>query len=357
MLSCRYCIHLLGKDKKKRATVCKAFNDGIPLSILSGEISHNKKLPIQNNNIVFVKLPSTKKEELISDIITSILEGSAGSGHWGHRGRKGQKGGSVSGFTAMPGERKDLQAEIKKRGLVIPPMYKNVKLNIDPEAGLQATGIDMKGREQPIYSAKHCVEADAEKFARLKEFTKAVPKLQKRIEADFDSNDGAKALYLISQTGFRVGSNKDTKAAVKAYGASTLEARHITMISESTVKFNFIGKKGVVNSATLTDKKLAKYCKDKKAGKVFDTTDSKIRRYLKKIDGEFKVKDYRTFIGTSEAIKAVNSLPTPKTGKERRAGIMLVCKQVAKKLGNTPAVARSAYIAPEVFDRWNYCDK
>lgn len=286
-------------------------------------------------------------------VLDFLFEGGAGSGNWGHRGRKGKKGGSASGFMSMPGERKDLQPEIKKRGLTIPPVWKNVKLNIDPTAPLQVMGIDTKGRSQSIYTVKHSKEAAAEKFARLKEFTKKVSGLQKRIEKDFGKNDEAKALYLISKTGFRVGSDKDTKAAVKAYGASTLEAKHVK-VTDNKIQIRFTGKKGVTNSATINDARLARHFAGKKTGKIFDTNDSKIRRYLKTIDGNFKVKDFRTFIGTSEALKAVKKLPKPATAKERNKGILNVCRQVAKKLGNTIAVARSAYIAPEVFDRYSY---
>lgn len=286
-------------------------------------------------------------------VLDVLFEGGGGSGHWGHRGRKGKKGGSASGFMAMPGERKDLQPEIKRRGLIIPPVWKNVKINVDPMASLQVMGTDTKGRSQSMYTIKHSKEAAAEKFARLKEFTKKVPGLQKRIEKDFSKNDEAKALYLISKTGFRVGSDKDTKAATKAYGASTLEAKHIK-VTGNKIQIRFTGKKGVTNSATITDARLAGHFAEKKTGKIFDTNDSKIRRYLKTIDGNFKVKDFRTFIGTSEALKAVKKLPKPKTAKERNNGILNVCRQVAKKLGNTIAVAKSAYIAPEVFDKWSY---
>ena len=48
-LSCWDCIHV----NKKEIGKCKAFPDGIPFEILSGEVSHDKPLPNQNNNIVF----------------------------------------------------------------------------------------------------------------------------------------------------------------------------------------------------------------------------------------------------------------------------------------------------------------
>lgn len=301
---------------------------------------------------IIIKINEVQNMLAKKAVMDALFEGGASSGHWGHKGVKGQRGGSAAGgFTAMPGERIDLQPEIKKRGLTIPPVWKNVRLNIDPAAPLQVLGIDTKGRQQPIYSVKHSKESAAEKFSRIKEFTKKVPEMQKRIEKDFNTSDEAKVLYLISKTGFRVGSDTNTKAEVKAYGASTLEARHVTVISESTVKFKFVGKKGVVNSATVTDKRLAKYLSEKKTGKVFNTTDSKIRSYLKKIDGEFKVKDFRTFIGTSEALKMIGERTPPKTAKERDQIILDVCRNVAKKLGNTISVAKSAYIAPEVWSK------
>jgi len=62
--SCWGCIHV----SKKKLRTCKAFPNGIPFAIISGEISHDKPLPGQKNNIVFesngkmIKDPKLERE-------------------------------------------------------------------------------------------------------------------------------------------------------------------------------------------------------------------------------------------------------------------------------------------------------
>lgn len=247
--------------------------------------------------------------------------------------------------------RKELFAITKERGLTVPPAWKELWVNVDPKGALQVRGIDAKGRRQAVYSAEHTAAAAREKFERLKDFTARFPKLVQQIEKDFDTKDEAKVLSLISKTGFRVGSDRDRKAKVKAYGASNLQADHIK-IKGSKIDFAFTGKKGVSITHTLTDKKLADYLKDKQ-GRLFQTNDLKIRSYMKEIGfGDFKVKDFRTFMGTSTALEEIKKMPVPTNEKEYAASVNAVCKVVAAQLGNTPTVAKASYISPEVWSEW-----
>lgn len=103
----------------------------------------------------------------------------------------------------------------KARGIRVPPAWKNIWVNPDEKGDLQVKGIDQKGRVQYIYSSEHSAKAAAEKFKRLQDFANNYDKLMKRINKDFDKSDEAKILYLIATTGFRVGSDKDTKAEKK----------------------------------------------------------------------------------------------------------------------------------------------
>jgi DNA topoisomerase IB len=56
--------------------------------------------------------------------------------------------------------------------------------------------------------------------------------------------DSADCLKLIMMTGVRPGSEEDTGAAVKAYGATTLEGKHVVKTKDG-VELQFVGKKGV----------------------------------------------------------------------------------------------------------------
>lgn len=268
------------------------------------------------------------------------------------------KGGEFASKNAMtllenaPDEAKQRAQEMK-----LPPAWTHVNIALDPEAPLQATGIDSKGRKQYVYSVAFSQAQAAAKFERLKAFNEAAPKLEAQSLKDMQAgNQAAGALYLISQTGFRVGGDADTGAETQAYGASTLLGRHVS-VDGDTLSFNFTGKKGVALSKTLTNKPLADYVRSRKLGsddRLFDTDDAEVRAYLKKHSSDdFKVKDFRTWHGTNRALELIDlEMKTPPANvKEKQKAFARVKKGVAEHLGNTPAVAFASYIDPAVWGR------
>lgn len=253
------------------------------------------------------------------------------------------------------------------RKLKIPPAWTSIKLSPDPQAALQVVGKDEKGRSQYRYSAEHSARAAAEKFARLKAFNAVAGKIVTAAQHDmFDSHltqsqrDAAAVIKLISGTGFRIGSERDTKADTQAYGASTLTREHIKVGKDGKISFEFTGKKGVPISKVHNDPEMARYLrarlKDVKAGeKVFDVHGPAVRAFIKRAGGEeFKVKDFRTWTGTNEALKKIEELPVPQSAAMARKLRLEVGKHVAAHLGNTPTIALAAYIDPAVFGRWKH---
>jgi DNA topoisomerase IB len=69
---------------------------------------------------------------------------------------------------------------------------------------------------------------------------------------------------------------------------------------------------------------------------------------------EFTAKDFRTWAGTVSAIALLSRTPLSEDGDERASisAIAGVVKEVAARLRNTPAVCRSSYIDPRVFEAW-----
>jgi len=242
-------------------------------------------------------------------------------------------------------------------GLRIPPAWKDVWMSPDKSRALQAFGFDSKGRKQYIYSVKHTGKSSAAKFQRLKSFNKAYPSLIKRIEQDFNKNEEARVLYLISKTGFRIGSDKDTKASVKAFGASTIQCQHAN-VSGDYITFDFIGKKGVHIRKKIKDPKIASFmgmrCKRNKDGPIFDTSDSKVRDYLSWIPlgRKFEIKDFRLYIGTSIALREMKKMNIPDSEKQFKNARKEIAIKVSNVLGNSPAIALKSYISPEVFSSW-----
>ena len=83
-----------------------------------------------------------------------------------------------------------------------------------------------------------------------------------------------------------------------------------------------------------------------------DVTSDDINGYVKDVvGGEVSAKDFRTWHGTVLAAVALavstNAAGTPSSRKRAVARAM---REVADYLGNTPAVARSAYVDPRVVD-------
>lgn len=248
------------------------------------------------------------------------------------------------------------------KALRVPRNWTNVHLNPDKAAAMQAVGLNPAGKTQRIYSNTHTDTAASKKFARVKEFHEDMPKIRRQLNKDLDSQDPrtretAQVLYLVYKSGFRIGSDTETGAKEQAYGASTLTGRHVSVSGGNRTSFDFIGKKGVKITKTITDKTLAEFMAAKirtlrANDPVFSTTDSQARAYLKRITGkDYKVKDFRTWNGTQRALAELNKYSAPKTAKEARSIKTAVAKAVADHLGNTPDVAVKSYIAPEVWGK------
>jgi DNA topoisomerase-1 len=163
-------------------------------------------------------------------------------------------------------------------------------------------------------------------------------------------------MLLIQHTGIRPGSDRDTKAEKRAYGATTLRAEHI-IIKGGEVRLVFTGKKGVDLDIPVKDPRVAKLLvsrkREVKSGRLFNISDTDLRDYASDLDGgKFHPKDFRTAVGTQTAIEEMRSLPTPRSDKEYKSSVREVASRVSKRLGNTPTIALQSYIDPTVFSKW-----
>lgn len=200
-------------------------------------------------------------------------------------------------------------------------------------------------------------EKAKEKYQRITKLQKEFSNIWKENEMAINKDDRAACLALIMKTGIRPGNNKDIKAKVKAYGATTLEGRHVVE-EDGNVFLRYVGKKGVNLNIPVEDAALAKMLLERKkkagdSGRIFDTTGDRVLKYSHSLDGgDFKTKDFRTHIGTKTAMETIKGIEPPKNFKEYKKKVMEVAKHVSNKLGNTPVVALQAYIDPRVFMSW-----
>ena len=81
-----------------------------------------------------------------------------------------------------------------------------------------------------------------------------------------------------------------------------------------------------------------------------------VNDYLREAMGEaFTAKDFRTWGGTLAAIRLLAEMPWDEAGASQRAMASMrkaVEVDVARQLGNTPAVCRKSYIDPRVYRAW-----
>ena len=245
------------------------------------------------------------------------------------------------------------------KGIRIPPAWTDVELNIHPEHRQVARGYDKAGRRQYLYTAIATdINADT-KHTRVKDFTKQMPMIMAKIKGNIGTgDDNTDILYLISKTGFRVGSDKDTKAKVDAFGASTLRATHVSVSGDNTI-FNFTAKKGVIQQKEIHDRLLARMMRTRLANKMdmerlFNTKPNAVLKQLRSYSNgvNYDVKDFRGHIANTTAQEWVGRLPKPINEATLKSAKKIVAEEVAKVLGNTPAVALNSYISPEIFAEW-----
>jgi DNA topoisomerase IB len=259
------------------------------------------------------------------------------------------------------------------RELAIPPAWEDVWICPYPMGHIQATGIDAAGRKQYRYHDRWRERRDAEKFQSMIRFARALPKLRRRVASDL-AKDGvprekvlACAVRLLDRGFFRIGS-EDYAEENDTYGIATMQRRHVT-VSGDQVSFDYEAKGGQRRIQTIADPDVAELVRTLKQrrggdeellaykdnGRWIDVKSADINEYVKEAAGEeFSAKDFRTWSGTVLAAVALAvSGPAHGTKSSRKRAKARAIKEVARYLGNTPTVARTSYIDPRVFDRFD----
>ena len=252
--------------------------------------------------------------------------------------------------------------------LAIPPAWTDVWICPRANGHIQAIGRDVKGRKQYRYHPDWTAHAATNKFDRLPEFARALPKLRRRVERDLARRGHcrekvlATAVRLLELTLIRVGNAQYAKQN-RSYGLTTLHKRHLE-VGSAALTFAFKGKSGVEHEVRLRDRRLArvvrslqdlpgqqlfKYRDDD--GALCPITSDDVNAYIREAMGEgFSAKDFRTWAGTVSAARALREMEPPSSPTDAKRKITVCVKAVAGLLGNTPTVCRSSYVHPRVFE-------
>lgn len=253
------------------------------------------------------------------------------------------------------------------KGIKIPPAWTDVHVSENRNAHLlvRAMHKDGKGNPDPryLYSREHEYLAAYSKFKRVKELHNHIDSLDAGISAHAMTDPDAAALLLIRHFGMRPGSTTDTGAKKKAYGATTLQARHVRQYpGTGRTTLSFIGKGGKKITVTTRDPEVYKVVEAHLAGKqgtdrLFDTSPARVQTLMRQfVPEQFKLKDLRTYRANAIAMDLVSRMRKPKTLAEYRKKRAKVADEVAEALGNTRAIALGSYIdtvvPPTVFQAW-----
>lgn len=251
---------------------------------------------------------------------------------------------------------------------MVPPNWSDVRVSLDPKADVLVKAKDQAGRIKTVYADSYTMKTAANKFARSQEMLKKHDKIHAQNMANRSSKDpairdAADCTWLIDQQGTRPGSDGDTKARVKAYGATTLTADHVVKAPDG-VRLQFIGKEGVYHDHLIKDPALGEMLLKRKAdagpgGRLFNTTASKLNQYISKLDGGlFTAKDFRTKRANLLAVDKIKQLGIDccKTAKDYKAKVKEVAEKVSHVLGNRASQALESYINPSVFSVWRNGD-
>jgi DNA topoisomerase I len=259
------------------------------------------------------------------------------------------------------------------RELAIPPAWEDVWICPYPLGHIQATGTDAAGRKQYRYHDLWRERRDREKFESMTSFARALPRLRRRVAKDLAKHGMPRekalacAVRLLDLGFFRIGS-EDYAEENDTYGIATMKKRHVTATGERVV-FDYESKGGQRRLQSIGDPDVAAVARELKSrrggGDGFlaykdgrrwvDVKSADINEYVKEAAGaEFSAKDFRTWSGTVLAAVALAVSAPAQGGKSsRKRAKTRAIKEVAHYLGNTPAVARSSYIDPRVFDRFD----
>lgn len=296
-----------------------------------------------------------------------------------------------AGFTYRDAEGNridDAQTRERIRALAIPPAWQDVWICPHPMGHLQAVGTDQAGRRQYLYHAAWRARREQEKWDRVLAFAEALPALRIRVDEDLArgteltrSRVLACAARLLDRGLFRIGSEQYAEEN-HTYGLATVRREHVTIDGDVLI-FDYPAKHGKQRIQRIMDPEVVHLVRRLLARRSggpellawrdgrswVDVRSIDINDYVKEAVGglECSAKDFRSWHGTVLAAVALavtaqadrlrsqqaptSGLAVAAAGPSKRK-VARAVQEVARYLGNTPAVCRASYIDPRVIDRY-----
>ena len=236
--------------------------------------------------------------------------------------------------------------EKRARKLAIPPAYTEVCISPKPNAKLQGTALDAKGKKHYYYHTDFTKEQTKKRLKRVKTIDRGAilrhtgtiirkNKMDKQWSA-------AVALRLVLLTGIRT-----SQKSAESVGLLNLRPSHVR-VSRGQLRLVFVGKSKQKQNLLIKDALLKKalVMLKRRQGRnpIFDVSRSDIVSILSHHGENLKLKDLRTrlaietFHAKRKAIQKSNpSWDMKKVDKE-------ALKHAASLLGHTPSVCKKYYV-------------
>ncbi|TMC96504.1 MAG: DNA topoisomerase IB [Chloroflexi bacterium] len=255
-------------------------------------------------------------------------------------------------------------------GVAVPPAWTDVWINPNPRGHIQATGRDARGRKQFRYHTLWTAHRDADKFSQVVGFCRVLPRIRRRVSRDLrapglsQEKVIAAIVRLLERTFIRVG-NEEYASQNGSFGLTTLRDRH-AKVRGATIRLSFPGKSGKDVEAEVTDPRVARVvrrCQELPGQVLFGYVDESGERrtvssedvndYLRETTGaDYTAKDFRTWGGTVLAAVALRGVEGFESEVAAKRNVVAAIDKVARRLGNTRAVARRSYVHPAVIDAY-----
>jgi DNA topoisomerase IB len=265
----------------------------------------------------------------------------------------------------------DAQTLERVGALKIPPAWTDVWIAVAPNAHLQATGHDSKGRRQYLYHPLWRARRDEEKFDDMLEFAQRLPAVRAKatellaLQHPDRARGLALAVRLLDIGLFRVGWDRYARDNGHV-GLTTLRREHVTLHGPE-VRFDFVAKSGKRRRMTVRDRQSVRVLGGLKRRRgepdellVYRSRGAWHRIHAPDVNnalrcwgqGPYSAKEFRTW--SASVLAAVALAREHGSGARGPAAVRRAVRQVSAALGNTPAVARASYIDPRVIELFEH---
>ena len=262
-------------------------------------------------------------------------------------------------------------AELERiRKLAIPPAYEDVWICPHPQRA-SAGHRSRRSRPQAVSLSPGVARArDADKFDRMLEFGAALPRIRRRVATDLAKpversrprETGARDAGASARAHARPRRQRRVRAHQRIVRSHDPAQSPCRTVSGGTLQLRFRGKSGVDPRgrarrirASPASCGAARRCPGRSCSSTIDESrrqrrpvdSSDVNDYIREASGAaFTAKDFRTWHGTVHALTLWAEQMAADAASRLSANQVLA--EVARRLGNTVAVCKKAYVHPRV---------